>query len=57
MASRSFEEKSNVAVVANDEAAGPETIVVLGSTTVQVYSAGVASTMPPIELVALTRSS
>src|ERR671915_1004816 len=56
VASSSVDEKRNSATVLRVDAAGPETIVVFGATTVQLWLAGVVSTMPDV-LVAATRSS
>ena len=52
----SVEEKVKSAIVLSVEAGGPETIVVSGATTVQVWMAGVASKVPNV-LTARTRSS
>src|SRR5918992_439098 len=51
----SVDEKRNSATVLRVDAAGPETIVVSGATTVQLWLAGVPSTMPDV-LVATTWS-
>jgi hypothetical protein len=50
------EEKRNSAIVLRVDAGGPESIVVFGATTVQVWLAGVVSTIPDV-LVAVTSSS
>ena len=51
-----MDEKRNSATVLSVEAAGPESIVVSGATTVQLWLAGVVSVMPDV-LVATTCSS
>jgi hypothetical protein len=50
------DEKRKSATVLRVDADGPETIVVSGATTVQLWLAGVESVMPEV-LVATTRSS
>jgi hypothetical protein len=56
VASGSVDEKRNSATVLRVDAAGPESIVVSGATTLQLWLAGVESVIPDV-LVATTRSS
>ena len=51
-----MDEKRKSATVLRVDAAGPDTIVVSGATTVQLWLAGVASVIPDV-LVATTWSS
>src|ERR687896_377886 len=56
VASESVDEKRNSATVLRVDAAGPDSIVVSGATTLQLWLAGVESTIPLL-LVATTSSS